>query len=87
MATTVYVSTNGVDTFLRDGSTNETWATVNYALTRIGDNDTIKIKPGNYTLTSPIKVSSLSGITITAEDILRHPGRQAQTQLWPVTRR
>lgn len=68
IASTYWIATDGVDTALRDGSSEEEWATLNYAIAQSVNDDTIKVKAGSYTLTSVVLITGITGLTITADN-------------------
>ncbi len=69
-ASTYFVATNGSDGF--DGSLLTPWATLKYALSRVGDGDTVYMREGLY-FESGLTIANRTGLLISA-----YPGERVE---------
>lgn len=66
LAETFYVATTGNNNG-GDGSSNDPWATISYALGEIEDGDTISVRPGSYNGRIYLRRSFAQGVLIKSE--------------------
>ena len=65
-AQTFYVATNGVDT-PAGGTLAAPWATITYALDRVPDQSTVRVRPGTYPGRIRIRGNFPVGVTVRSE--------------------
>lgn len=66
-AQTFYVATNGVDSGANDGSINQPWRTITYALDQVSDGALILVRPGLYLGRIRIRGQFATGVTVRSE--------------------